>query len=122
MAWSASPTATIRASWKAACKAISSDGALSRRRRRREADDPENHDRWLVSYADFITLLFAFFVVMYGISSINEGKYRVMSDSIVFAFRSDPGTAPGAMVSTGHAEAINAAAIRVRRNQAGKKR
>ncbi len=76
-----------------------------RRRRRREADDPENHERWMVSYADFITLLFAFFVVMYGISSINEGKYRVMSDSIVFAFRSDPGTAPGAMVATGRAEA-----------------
>jgi chemotaxis protein MotB len=75
-----------------------------RRRRRREADEPENHDRWMVSYADFITLLFAFFVVMYGISSINEGKYRVMSDSIVFAFRSDPGTAPGAMVATGRAE------------------
>lgn len=75
-----------------------------RRRRRREADDPENHDRWLVSYADFITLLFAFFVVMYGISSINEGKYRVMSDSIVFAFRSDPGQAPGAQVATGFAE------------------
>lgn len=48
----------------------------------------ENHERWLVSYADFITLLFAFFVVMYAISSINEGKYRVLSDSLVAAFRS----------------------------------
>jgi chemotaxis protein MotB len=38
-----------------------------RRRRRRESDEPINHDRWLVSYADFITLLFAFFVVMYAI-------------------------------------------------------
>lgn len=75
-----------------------------RRRRRRADDDPENHERWLVSYADFITLLFAFFVVMYGISSINEGKYRIMSDAIVFAFRSDPGMAPGAMVATGHAD------------------
>ena len=83
-----------------------------RRRRRRAEDDPENHDRWLVSYADFITLLFAFFVVMYGISSINEGKYRVMSDAIVFAFRSDPGLAPGAMVATGHAEAQLIAPIR----------
>lgn len=62
-----------------------------RRRRRRESDDPENHERWLVSYADFITLLFAFFVVMYGISSINEGKYRVMSGAIISAFRSGPG-------------------------------
>ena len=41
----------------------------------------------MVSYADFITLLFAFFVVMYSLSSLNEGKYRVMSDSVVNAFR-----------------------------------
>lgn len=70
-----------------------------RRRRRRESDDSDNHDRWLVSYADFMTLLFAFFVVMYGISSINEGKYRVMSDSIVYAFRSAPATTGGVMVA-----------------------
>ena len=41
----------------------------------------------MVSYADFITLLFAFFVVMYALSSVNEGKYRVLSDSMVTAFR-----------------------------------
>jgi len=41
-----------------------------------------NHERWLVSYADFITLLFAFFVVMYSVSSVNEGKFRTVSDSI----------------------------------------
>ncbi|MDO9597061.1 MAG: flagellar motor protein MotD [Azoarcus sp.] len=57
-------------------------------RRRKKEDEHENHERWLVSYADFITLLFAFFVVMYSLSSINEGKYRVLSDSIVQAFRS----------------------------------
>ncbi|NLY13622.1 MAG: flagellar motor protein MotD [Gammaproteobacteria bacterium] len=50
--------------------------------RRRRQEDPINHERWLVSYADFITLLFAFFVVMYSISSINEGKYKVLSDSM----------------------------------------
>ena len=70
-----------------------------RRRRRREADEHENHERWLVSYADFITLLFAFFVVMYALSSINEGKYRVMSDSISSAFRSIPGASPGAQLA-----------------------
>jgi len=48
----------------------------------------DNHARWLVSYADFITLLFAFFVVMYAISSVSEGKYRVMSESLVSAFGS----------------------------------
>lgn len=59
-------------------------------KRREKHEEHENHERWLVSYADFITLLFAFFVVMYAISSINEGKYRVMSDSIVDAFKNAP--------------------------------
>lgn len=57
--------------------------------RKKRPEEHENHERWLVSYADFITLLFAFFVVMYSISSVNEGKYRVLSDSIIAAFR-DP--------------------------------
>jgi len=49
--------------------------------RKRAADDESPHqERWLVSYADFITLLFAFFVVMYSTSTLNEGKYRVLSD------------------------------------------
>ncbi|HEB55067.1 MAG TPA: flagellar motor protein MotD [Gammaproteobacteria bacterium] len=61
---------------------------MSRRRRRQE--EHENTDRWLVSYADFITLLFAFFVVMYSMSSINEGKYRVLSDTMEEAFKTPP--------------------------------
>lgn len=56
--------------------------------RKKKHEEHENHERWLVSYADFITLLFAFFVVMYSISSVNEGKYRVLSESMVAAFRS----------------------------------
>ncbi|MDH5518794.1 MAG: flagellar motor protein MotD [Gammaproteobacteria bacterium] len=56
-------------------------------RRRKSDEDTENHERWLISYADFITLLFAFFVMMYSISSVNEGKYRVLADSIVSAFQ-----------------------------------
>ncbi len=66
--------------------------------RRRKEEEHENHERWLVSYADFITLLFAFFVVMYALSSVNEGKYRVLSDSISAAFRNIPGSTAGAMV------------------------
>lgn len=42
----------------------------------------------MVSYADFITLMFAFFVVMYAVAAVNQGQYRVLSDSIVSAFRS----------------------------------
>jgi chemotaxis protein MotB len=68
-----------------------------RRRRRREEDEPESHERWLVSYADFITLLFAFFVVMYALSSVNEGKYRTLSNSLINAF----GRAPGGAIIKG---------------------
>ena len=57
--------------------------------RRRPPEEHENHERWLVSYADFITLLFAFFVVMYSISSVNEGKYKVLSQALVGVFN-DP--------------------------------
>ncbi|MBL8490654.1 MAG: flagellar motor protein MotD [Rhodocyclaceae bacterium] len=67
--------------------------------RRRQEDEHENHERWLVSYADFITLLFAFFVVMYAISQVNEGKYRVLSDALVSAFRNVPGATGGAQVA-----------------------
>ena len=67
--------------------------------RRRQEEEFENHERWMVSYADFVTLLFAFFVVMYAISSVNEGKYRVLSDSMVQAFRSIDNQ-PGATVVT----------------------
>jgi chemotaxis protein MotB len=56
------------------------------RHRRKILEDVNNHDRWMVSYADFITLLFAFFVVMYSISSVNEGKYKSLTDSLGTAF------------------------------------
>lgn len=56
--------------------------------RQKKVVEAENHERWLVSYADFITLLFAFFVVMYSVSSVNDGKFRVLSESLVASFRS----------------------------------
>ncbi len=56
------------------------------RRRRKHSNDVSNHERWMVSYADFVTLLFAFFVVMYSISSVNEEKYKTFSHSLETAF------------------------------------
>ncbi len=53
---------------------------------KKKHEEHENMERWLVSYADFITLLFAFFVVMYSVSSVNEGKYRVLSDALASSF------------------------------------
>ena len=55
-------------------------------------DATEHHDRWLISYADFITLLFAFFVVMYAISVVNVGKYQVLSNALGDAFGGKPAT------------------------------
>lgn len=55
-------------------------------RKKKIQEDINHHDRWMVSYADFITLLFAFFVVMYSISSVNEGKYKSLTDSLGTAF------------------------------------
>ncbi len=62
------------------------------RKKRHLPEAHVNHERWLVSYADFITLLFAFFVVMYAISSVNEGKYKVFSSSLRSVFETPPGS------------------------------
>ncbi len=58
------------------------------RRHRHEEDG--NHEAWAIPFADLLTLLLAFFVVMYSISSVNAGKYRVLSDSLTAAFRGAP--------------------------------
>lgn len=55
-------------------------------RRARHHEEHVNHEAWAIPYGDLITLLLAFFVVMYAISSVNEGKYRAVSDSLNAAF------------------------------------
>lgn len=50
--------------------------------RRSRAPAHENHERWLVSYADFITLLFAFFVVMFASTQADKNKTRAVSESV----------------------------------------
>src|SRR5580698_8907550 len=57
---------------------------MSRRSKRHSV----SHDRWLVSYADFITLLFAFFVVLYAFSKADQKKQVQVTESIDSAFRS----------------------------------
>ena len=58
--------------------------------RRYRHEEHENHESWAIPYGDLVTLLLAFFVVMYSISSVNSGKYRVLSDSLTAAFRGTP--------------------------------
>ncbi len=54
--------------------------------RRKKHEDHINHEAWAIPYADLMTLLLAFFVVMYAVSVVNEGKYRVASQSMIEAF------------------------------------
>lgn len=60
--------------------------------RRKRHEEHANHEAWAIPYGDLITLLLAFFVVMYAISSVNEGKYRVLSYSLNVAFGGPPKT------------------------------
>lgn len=55
--------------------------------RKKKHEEHENHERWLVSYADFITLLFAFFVVLYATSTQNQEKEKKFEDSIRAEFK-----------------------------------
>jgi chemotaxis protein MotB len=56
-------------------------------RRRKKQEEHVNHERWLVSYADFITLLFAFFVVLYASSQVDKRKVGMLALSIQVAFQ-----------------------------------
>ena len=60
--------------------------------RKKKHEEHANHEAWAIPYGDLVTLLLAFFVVMYALSTINEGKFRVLSDSLQAAFRGSPKT------------------------------
>lgn len=60
-----------------------------RARKSAHRHEAENHERWLVSYADFVTLLFAFFVVLYASSQVNQQKAQSVSDSVKRAYKED---------------------------------
>lgn len=58
--------------------------------RRKVHEDHINHEAWAIPYGDLMTLLLAFFVVMYAMSSVNEGKYRAVAASLASAFNAPP--------------------------------
>lgn len=55
-------------------------------RRRKEEKKHSNNERWIISYADFTTLLLATFVVMYAVSNINSSKFQEMAEAFSTAF------------------------------------
>jgi chemotaxis protein MotB len=71
--------------------------------RKKKHAEHVNHERWLVSYADFITLLFAFFVVMFAVSQVDTNKVGRFSESVRAASKwqlfEDQATAPVSAIS-----------------------
>jgi chemotaxis protein MotB len=60
--------------------------------RKKAHEDHVNHEAWAIPYGDMLVLLLALFVVMYAVSSVNEGKYRVLADSLAAEFSGSPKT------------------------------
>ena len=58
--------------------------------RKKKHEEHVNSEAWAIPYGDLVTLLFALFTVMYAMSSVNEGKFRVLSDSMIAAFNGVP--------------------------------
>jgi len=58
--------------------------------RKQAHEDHVNHEAWAIPYGDMLVLLLALFVVMYAVSSVNEGKYRVLADSLQAEFSGAP--------------------------------
>lgn len=68
---------------------------MGKRRRTVEHDNP---DRWVISYADFITLLFAFFTAMYAISQVDLGKLEKFEKSMRSAFKTKPSSSSNSII------------------------
>lgn len=68
---------------------------MARKKKREEPEKPENAERWLLTYSDMITLLMAFFIVMYAISNVEKSKAAALSESLSEAFNNMPGIQTG---------------------------
>lgn len=60
----------------------------NRRRRQRKQAEGDQRDRWMITYADLITLLLIFFVVMYAMSRLDTEKYKLVTQSLQATFQS----------------------------------
>src|SRR5512146_444893 len=76
--------------------------------RKKKEEEHENHERWLVSYADFITLLFAFFVVMFAVSQVDSKKVGRFTQSFNDALGWQPLQASGSSGGSAAASFVTA--------------
>src|SRR4051795_9406054 len=57
-----------------------------RRQKRHEEEEHENHERWLVSYADMVTLLMCLFIVLFAMSQIDRTKFAALASGLASSF------------------------------------
>ena len=67
--------------------------------KKKKAEEHENAERWLLSYADFMTLLMAFFVILYSMAQVDASKFKALSQSLSIAFGNGKGGNGGNMLS-----------------------
>jgi chemotaxis protein MotB len=65
---------------------VSSTGRGRRRKKHHEDEEHENHERWLVSYADMVTLLMCLFIVLYAISQVDKQKFAALASGLSASF------------------------------------
>src|SRR3954471_403370 len=65
---------------------MSSAGRGRRRPKKHEEEEHENHERWLVSYADMVTLLMCLFIVLYAISQVDKAKFAALASGLSVSF------------------------------------
>jgi chemotaxis protein MotB len=63
---------------------------------------PPNHERWIISYADFMTSLLAMFVIMYAVSSVNSSKFQEMAEALSTAFKGKEVTIQSSGLAAAH--------------------
>src|SRR3954469_25679145 len=65
---------------------MSAAGRGRRRTKHHEEEEHENHERWLVSYADMVTLLMCLFIVLFAMSQIDKTKFAALASGLATSF------------------------------------
>src|SRR3954464_3904744 len=74
---------------------MSSAGRGRRRPKKHEEEEHENHERWLVSYADMVTLLMCLFIVLFAISQVDKAKFAALASGLSQSFGAPITALPG---------------------------
>jgi len=85
-----------------------------KRAKKHEEEEHENHERWLVSYADMVTLLMCLFIVLFAMSQVDQAKFAALSAGLSASFGAPinamPGTSPEGSVLDALPSAVDIAA------------